>query len=543
MNVRSLFLAGLFLFGAGALVAAERTRVTIVATTDLHGHINPIDYYTNQPQQTGLAKAATIIRSVRKEDPQMILLDSGDTIQGTPLIYYHNRHNNRPPDPMMLVMNSLGYDAMVIGNHEYNFGLDVLKKAEREAAFPWLSGNTYRSGSAETAYRPYIIKETNGVKVGILGLTTPGVPSWENPENFAGLEFRSPVLEAKKWVRVLREKEKVDLVVLAMHMGIEEDLATGAVTPGQVPQENAAVAIARQVPGVDVMLLGHTHREVPSLYLNGAMMTQAGRWGNCVVRADVYLEKNAEGRWQVLAKGSRTIPITEKVAADPEVLKLSEPYDRETQAWLSKVIGHSDRALSAQDAYFKDNALLDLIHRVQLETGQADVSMAAAFNTQATVKAGDVTVRDIAGLYVYENTLVVVEATGAQIKTALEHSARFFGAYNAGGAPDTWIDRRIPGYNYDTAEGITYDVDASKPEGSRIRNVLFKGKPLEDSARLRVAINNYRLNGGGGYAMFKDTPVVFRSSMEIRDLIIRWVEKNGVIATEPSGNWHLLPVK
>lgn len=519
----------------------QRAQVTILQTTDLHGHIYPVDYYTNKPDMNGLAKAATIIKRARKETPTLLLLDSGDTIQGTPLVYYHNKKNNQPPDPMMLVMSYLKYDAMAVGNHEYNFGLKVLEKARREAQFPWLSANTYRKGTEQTAYNPYLVKEVNGVRVGILGLTTPGIPSWENPENYAGLEFRETVAEAKKWVSILREKEQVDLVVISMHMGIERDLRTGEVNPGQVANENAAVAIAEQVAGVDCILMGHTHREVPAVFINNVMLTQADKYADRVARADFYLEKAEGGRWRVTAKAARTFIIDEKVAPDEEVLKLGEPYDRETQGWLSRVIGESSAEMTAADARFRDTAILDLIQRVQLEAGKADVSMAASFNLEARLPQGPVTVRDIAGLYVYENTLVVIEVTGQQLKDALEHSAKYFRAYVPGKPVADLVDEKIPGYNFDIAEGVSYDLDISKPVGERIRNLTFKGRPLSPTQKLRLAVNNYRVNGGGGYTMYKGAPVVYRSSTEIRELIIDWVERHKQIPAEATNNWRILP--
>ena len=525
---------------AGSAVAQQRAQVTILQTTDLHGHIYPIDYYTNKPDMNGLAKAATIIKQARKETPSLLLLDSGDTIQGTPLAYYHNKKNNAPPDPMMLVMSYLKYDAMTIGNHEYNFGLKVLEKARREAQFPWLSSNTYRKGMEQTAYDPYLVKEVNGVRVGIVGLTTPGIPNWENPENFAGLEFRETVAEAKKWVNILREKERVDLVVISMHMGIEVDLKTGEINPGQVPNENAAVAIAEQVPGVDCILMGHTHREVPAVFINNVLLTQADKYADRVARVDVYLERTAEGRWRVAAKSGRTMVIDEKVVPDEEVLKLGEPYDHETQAWLSRVIGKSAAELTASDARFRDTAILDLIQRVQLDAGKADVSMAASFNPQARLPKGPVTVRDLAGLYVYENTLVVIEVTGQQLKDALEHSAKYFRAYEPGKTAAELVDEKIPGYNFDIAEGVAYDLDISKPVGERIRNLRFHNQPLAPAQKLRLAVNNYRVNGGGGYTMYKDAPIIYRSSTEIRELIIDWVERNKQVPAEPTNNWRLL---
>jgi 2',3'-cyclic-nucleotide 2'-phosphodiesterase/3'-nucleotidase len=442
---------------------------------------------------------------------------------------------------MMLVMNALKYDAMAVGNHEFNFGLPVLEKARHEANFPWLSANTYDVGTNRTHFKPYIIKEVNGVRVGVLGLTTPGIPNWENKPNYAGLEFRDPVTEATKWVRTLRLKEHVDLVVIAMHMGLEADLRTGEITPGQVPNENAAMAIAEHVPGVDVILMGHTHREVPSLFINGVLLTQADKWARRVGRVDVYLERDSKDRWRVAGKSANTIPVNDAVKPDDEIVKLSVPYDRETQAWLGKVIGESPKQLTAADARFRDTAILDLIQKVQLEAGKGDVSMAASFNPQAEIPKGAVTVRDIAGLYEYENTLVTLEVTGQQVKDALEHSAIYFRAYVPNKAAADLVDEKIPGYNFDIAEGVTYELDISKPVGQRIVNLRFNGQPLAPAQKLRLVTNNYRVNGGGGFTMYKSAAVVFRSSDEIRDLIIDWVERNKRIPTEPDNNWRLLP--
>lgn len=525
---------------------AARAQITILATTDMHGNVLPIDYYANKPDARGLASAATIIKQARKDNPNLLLLDSGDTIQGTPLVYYHNKKNNQPPDPMMLAMNALHYDAMAVGNHEYNFGLNVLGKARREANFPWLSANTYKKGTDQTAYDPYLVKDVNGVRVGILGLTTPGIPNWENAENYAGLEFRETVSEARKWVKILREKERADVVVISMHMGLEEDLRTGKVDPGQVKNENAAVAITEGVLGVDVILMGHTHREVPGVYINGVLLVQADKWARRVARVDLYLEREAAanadgGRWRVAAKSARTIPVDERVKPDEEISRIVQPYDRETQSWLGRVIGQSSAELTARDARFRDTAILDLIQRVQLEAGKADVSMAASFNPQARIPQGTVTVRDIAGLYEYENTLAVLEVTGQQLKDALEHSAEYFRAYVPNKAAADLVDEKIPGYNFDIAEGVTYDLNIRQPIGGRIENLRLHNQPVTPAQKLRLVTNNYRINGGGGFSMYKTAPVVYRSSEEIRDLIIDWVERHKIIPPEPTNNWRLLP--
>jgi 2',3'-cyclic-nucleotide 2'-phosphodiesterase/3'-nucleotidase len=519
---------------------AKRVHIVVLGTTDLHGNLFPIDYYTNKPDNRGLAKISTLVKQVRKENPNVLLIDSGDTIQGTPLEYYHNKKNNQPPDPMMLAMNALAYDSMTVGNHEYNFGLPVLRKARSEAKFPWLSANTYNKGTNENHYQPYIVKEVAGVRIAVLGLTTPGIPNWENAPNYAGLEFREPVSEAKKWVPVLRGKERADVVVIAMHMGLEQDLRTGEVNPGQVPNENRAIAIAKEVPGVDLIFMGHTHVPVSSLVINGVQLIQANYWGRHLARVDLYLE-SVGLRWRVFARAARTIAVDSSTVPDPELLKLGEPYDRETSAWLSRAIGESDKELTAAEARFRDTAILDLIQRVQMEAGKADVSMAAVFNPEARIAKGSVTVRDIAGLYVYENTLVVLEVTGKQLKDALEHSAKYFRPYEPGKSPGDLVDEKIPAYNFDIAEGVTYVLNLTKPVGQRIENLEFQGRPLAPTQKLKLATNNYRVNGGGGYTMYKGAPVVYRSSVEIRELIIDWVERHKTIPTEPDNNWKIIP--
>lgn len=532
-------LLAVFVCASAQQPASARVHITIMGTTDLHGNILPKDYYTAKPDARGLAKAATLIKLARMENPNLLLLDSGDTIQGTPLEYYHNKKNNHPPDPMMLIMNTLHYDAMAVGNHEYNFGLPVLEKARSEAQFPWLSANTYNKGTNKTHYQPYLVKEIAGVRIGVLGLTTPGIPNWDNAQNYEGLEFHEPLKEAQKWVPVLRGKEHVDLVVIAMHMGLEEDLNTGVSSPGQVPNENQALAIARQVPGVNIILMGHTHRDVPAVVVNGVLITQADHWGKHVARADVYFDRGPGGRWQLAAESARTLAV-DAVDADAEIVNLAEAYDRETENWLGRVIGESATELTARDARFRDTAILDLIQRVQLEAGKADVSMVASFNPQARIPLGPITVREIAGLYVYENTLVVLEVTGKQLKDALEHSAKYFRPYEPGKSATELVDERIPAYNFDIAEGVTYELNIAKPVGQRIEKLSFKGQPVKPDQKLRLATNNYRVNGGGGYTMYRDAPVVYRSSELIRDLIIDWVERHKTIPTEPTNNWRIV---
>jgi len=516
----------------------EYTHVTVLGTTDLHGHIFPMDYYTNRPAQLGLAKVATLIANARLGAPHLLLLDSGDTIQGSPLEYYHNRVDNAPPDPMMLAMNYLHYDAMTVGNHDYNYGPAVQKKAHAEASFPWLSANTYLAGTDVNAFQPYIVKDVNGVRVGVLGLTTPDIPYWDDPADFAGLEFRSPLTEAKKWVAVLRTREHADVVVIAMHMGLERDLGTNQPLI-QLPHENQAMAIAEEVPGVDLILMGHTHLNIPSLTINGVLLTQADYWGYYLARADLYLKRSPGGPWTVWAKQAATIPVTKSVDADPAVLRLAAGPHEATLAWLQRKVGESAKALDLEGALRHDTAIMDLVERAMLEFGHADVAMAAPLSMDARIPQGPVSVRDIAGVYIYDNYPVVIEITGAELKAALEHAAQYQKPYVPGKAG--WMGYATWPYTFDTAIGVDYVIDLTQPAGHRIRDLQFHGAPLDPNRKLRVVITNYRYNGGGGFPTLKGAPVVSTSSEEIRNVIIDWVEQHHQIPTEPLNNWRIVP--
>jgi 2',3'-cyclic-nucleotide 2'-phosphodiesterase / 3'-nucleotidase len=510
-------------------------HITLLGTTDVHGSIFPVDYYTNQPANRGLAKISTLVKQVRSEQKNVLLLDSGDTIQGTPLAYYFMRKDTSKPNPTIAAMNAMGYEAMALGNHEFNFGETPMWKAKRESKFPWLAANlkqAYKSGVEH--FEPYIIKNVGGVRVGIVGFVTPGVPRWEIPANYKGYEFELIPEAAKRVIPELRKK--VDLVVAIVHSGLERDPQSGETYTDQMQNENAVGALAEQVPDIDVILFGHSHREVAEKLINGVLLVQARNWGQSLAQADIEMER-VEGGWKVMSKHSKVIPVTHAVAADPEILKLTQAYHETTQKYLDTPIATSSKALDASTARYEDHPFVDLIHRVQMEYGKADVSLGTMFLTRLQIPAGPVTLRQIAGLYIYENTLYTVEMDGAQLRAVLEHAAEFFPGWPFKlGEPV-----RLPGYSADCAEGVDYQMDLTQPVGQRIRNLRYKGQPLGSDQKLRVAINNYRYAGGGRYATLQGLPVVYRSPVETRELIIEYVSRTGKILTEADGNWKIVP--
>jgi len=506
-------------------------HITVLGTTDLHGHIEPLDYFTNTPAQWGLAKIATIVKRVRAEQPNVVLLDGGDTIQGTPLAYYFARTDTDKPNPMILAMNALGYDAAAVGNHEFNFGLDLLWKVKREARFPILAANVKQKyANPPQRFEPYIVKEIAGVRVAIVGFVTPAIPHSEMPANYADYEFE-PIVDVAR--RVIPEvRKRADIVVVVSHSGLPSDPPW----PDELPGENAMLELAQQVPGIDVILFGHTHGEVSERTINGVLLTQPRLWGRSLARVDLDVSRDTENHWRIAAKHSTVIPVTAEVPADPEIIRLAAPYELATQKYLDTTIATSAREMRGTNSRFEDEPLVDLLHAVQRTVGHAEVSMATMLFTDARIPAGRVTIRQIDSLYIYENYLYTVAMKGARLRAALEHSASLYQSWPTPSGQQP----RLPDFNVDSASGVGYTIDLRQPTGHRVMNLRYKGKPLNDSQTLRVAINNYRYSGGGGYD-FAGLPIVYRSTEEIRDLIIEYLTRTAVVPTSANKNWHIEP--
>jgi 2',3'-cyclic-nucleotide 2'-phosphodiesterase/3'-nucleotidase len=540
--MRFLFL----LWSAVAAAGADRATVTVLATTDLHGNIYAIDYFSGKPAARGLAKIATLIRDVRRENPNTILIDCGDTIQGAPLEYVYQTlvRTGRGPlgieppqpllgDPMMLVMSRLGYAAMAVGNHEYNFGLENLNQARSDARFPWLSANTtVAPGSRERPFEAYIVREVGPVKVAIVGATTPAVPTWEKPENLGGYRFGSAREAVRTAIDKLRASERPDLVILAAHGGL------GA--PGD-STENFVREVAAAVPELDGVVFGHTHRELEGTKIGNALVTQPKNWGESLARLDFTMEQT-DGRWKRIDTRSRLIPVTPSTPAAADILELARPYHEFAERYLSLPVATAAARLRSALGAVEDTALIDAIHQVQLYYSKADVSFTALFNAKVEVPSGPVTVRQIAALYPYENELYVIAGNGGMVKAALENAARYFLSCERERCESSLlINSQVIPYNYDMAEGVGYEIDLTRPVGERIRNLRWKGAPLRPDQPLKLAINHYRAAGSAGYSMYVGAPVIWRSREEIRDMMIRYYAEVKQFPERASGNWRIVP--
>ena len=523
--------------------AAERVSVTVLATTDTHGNLLPYDYFTKQAAPRGLAAIATLVESVRRETKNTLLVDCGDTIQGSPLasVYEVERREGRTrdPEPMMLAMNALGYDAMAVGNHEYNFGLEALQAARASARFPWLSANT-ETGGAVPPFAPYLVKTVAGVKLAVIGLTTPVIPQWEKPEHIRGLSWLDPVTAVRRALAAL-EAERPDVILVAVHGGLGRDPETGVAGPNESPGENPVWSLAETFPQLTAIVFGHTHKREPGRRVNGVLLVQPRNWAAELARIDVALEREPGGRFKVTSATSQLLAVTAETPPDPRIAALARPYHEATERSLDTPVAESGVDLSGARGRFEDSALVDAIHEEQLHYAQAQVSFASLFQTQVRVARGRVTRRELAALYIYENELYAVEGDGRMVREALENATRYYQTCpEVSCSHGPLVDHGVPGFNFDTAQGVAYAIDLRQPVGKRVVDLRYHGAPLRDDQPLRIAVNNYRAAGSAGYTMFRGAKVVWRSNREIRELLADyWAGKR--LPEKPDGNWRLLP--
>jgi 2',3'-cyclic-nucleotide 2'-phosphodiesterase (5'-nucleotidase family) len=536
-------------FGLFALILAcgppnqlrnpEVIDLAVATTTDVHGRLRGWDYYANQEDAIrGLSRAATIVDSVRTANPgRVILLDGGDLLQGNPLAYVAARVSRNRSNPIVAAMNAMHYDASAIGNHEYNYGVPYLDSAVRQARFPFLSANTYRIDPAGIhAYAPWTIVERAGLKVGIVGATTPGVTLWD-AENIRGrLRFGDIVAAIRDAVREARAA-RADIVVVTVHSGLNEPSSYDTVSTG-VPSENVAARVASEVPGIDLILYGHSHKEMRGTTIGQTLLIQPKNWATSVDIAHLIVSKSG-GHWVVSEKRSDLVQAAGH-AESSAVLAATDSIHRETVAYVTTPIGSTPERWTADSARVKDTPLIDFILETERKAAGSDLASTAAFSTEVVMGPGPITIAQVAQLYPYDNTLRAVRISGRQLRDYLEFSSRYYRTPASPTAP-LETDPQIPGYNFDIVSGVDYTIDVSRPLGSRITRLDYKGVPVRDADSFTMALNNYRQTGGGGYAMLRGAPVVYDRQQEIRQLLIDEVKQRGVVRQSDyfNPNWRL----
>ncbi|NQT57749.1 MAG: bifunctional metallophosphatase/5'-nucleotidase [Bacteroidetes bacterium] len=570
------FLVGILLIvvligGLSAAPAAETSEpvvLQIIETTDLHGSLFPYDFINDREASTSLAQVYTYVEQERAKDQEVILLDNGDMLQGQPIVYYYNFEKTDSEHIQASVMNAMGYDAASVGNHDIEAGHPVYDKIVNEFDFPWLAANALDEETGNPYFEPYTIVEKGGVKVAILGLITPGIPNWLPKDIWEGLFFDDMVKTAEKWVPIIMAKENPDVLVGLFHAGVDYSYSG---TADQMYNENASQLVAERVEGFDVIFTGHDHIAtnvvVKSPEGNDVYIVGAQSAARTVGSVEIVLDQDMWGHYNIRTVTPENVAIAD-FPASPAALTAFGYAKQEVVDYVSKKIGTITETISTRDSLWGDNKFVDLIHTLQLDLTSADVSFAAPLSLDASIKEGQVYVRDMFNLYVYENLLYSMDMTGAEIDAFLEYSyAKWYN--QMADANDHLINFKKDAdgkmilneryntydtvtryYNYDSAAGIEYTVDVSKPEGDRvdITTMSKDGAAFDMNKHYVVAINSYRGNGGGGHlaaaGLTKEeftTRVLSSTLADLRFYLIKEFERRGTVVPAVDNNWKILP--
>jgi 2',3'-cyclic-nucleotide 2'-phosphodiesterase/3'-nucleotidase len=495
------------------------------------------DYYQNAPDPArGLARAATIVDSLRTANPgRVVLVDAGDLLQGNPLTYVAAHSPTDSVHPVIAAMNAMRYDAAAIGNHEFNYGLPVLERALAGARFAPLAANAY-TPDGRPAYRRWVMLDRDGVRVAIVGATTPGSMIWDREHLQGRLVIRGIVPAVRRAV-VEARAAGADVIVVVLHSGLDEPSSYDTVATA-LPSENVSARVAREVPGIDVIVYGHSHKEMADTTIAGVLLTQPRNYAASVSVAELRLEPDS-GRWRVASKRARLIRAGGH-AEHPAVLAATEAAHRAAVAYAAETLGTTAIAWRADSARVRDTPLVDFILEVERRVAGADLASTPAFDLRASIDTGAITVAEIAALYPYDNTLRAIRVSGRELREYIERSAYYFRGVGGGGAV---VDTTIPGYNYDMLSGVDYTIDLRRPRGSRVTELWYKGRPVTDVDTFTLALNNYRQAGGGGFSMLSTAPILYQSQEDIRELLIDEVRRRKTLRPEDyfTPNWRLEP--
>ena len=554
------FLLFCSLFVCMGMQAKPKTvTLYLVETSDVHGCFFPYDFVTLKPKRGTLARVSTYVNRLRDTHKgSVILLDNGDILQGQPTCYFYNYVNTEKENIAASVVNYLQYDAETFGNHDVEPGHEVYDKWVKEVKCPMLGANIIDTRTNEPYVAPYTIIERQGVRVAVLGMLTPAIPNWLQPNIWSNLRFEEMVSCAKKWVKQIKETEHPDLIVSLLHSGKDGGIVTADYA------EDASLQVAKEVPGIDIVFFGHDHTRHYSIVKNVAggevVCLDPANNALSVSEAEVTLTKK-HGRWQVEKKEGRIVDITNE-AIDEAYMAHFQPQVDEIKAYVNREIGTLEETITTRDCFFGSSAFTDLILNLQLELTGADIAFNAPLQFNSTIQAGPIRVSDMFNLYRFENQLYVMLLTGEEIRKHLEMSYDLW--VNTMHSPDDHLlllsestrgDQQRLGFknfsfNFDSAAGIDYEVDVTKPDGQKV-NILrmSNGEPFDPAKTYKVAVNSYRANGGGellttGAGIKKEDlekRIIYRSPRDQRYYLMQEIEKKGRIAPKPNNNWRFIP--
>ena len=552
----SVFFLCFFILTACVNTQEKEIKLKIVQTSDIHGNFYPHDFILQREATGSLARVYALVqknREVYKDN--LILLDNGDILQGQPTAYYYNYIDTVSPHVAAEMMNFMGYDAGNMGNHDVETGRTVFDRWAGDCHFPVLGANIIETASGNTHFKPYQVMERDGVKIVVLGMITPAIPVWLSENLWQGLRFDDMEDTARKWMKTIREKEKPDLIIGMFHAGQD------ALLMGGKYRENASIDVAWNVPGFDIVLMGHDHarecKKVVNVEGDSVLVIDPASNGLVVSDIDVTLklrngkvvDKKIEGR----------LSDTKDYGISEDFMKYFTPQYGTIQDFVSKKIGRFTETISTRPAYFGSSAFIDLIHTLQLEISGAEISLAAPLSFDTEIKEGEVFVNDMFNLYKYENMLYTMKLSGKEVHDALEMSydlwtnrmqsaddhLLLFREKRREGAADRASFKNFS-FNFDSAAGIIYTVDVTKPAGEKVTIIsMADGKPFDMNKIYTVALNSYRGNGGGelltkGAGISQDDlkgRIINSTDKDLRYYMMQYIEQRKVITPLALGQW------
>jgi 2',3'-cyclic-nucleotide 2'-phosphodiesterase / 3'-nucleotidase len=557
----------LFFLGFSFQLYGSGITVQIVTTTDVHGHIFPYDFVNNRPQDYSLAHVHHLVSVMRsRQGSNVILLDNGDLIQGTPAAYYANFKQDSKKNLFARVLNYMKYDAATVGNHDIEAGPDVYKHLQKAFDFPWLGANVINESDGKPFFKPYTVIRKQRINIVVLGLTTPGVPNWLPPHLWEGLVFEDMIESAAYWMNYIKENESPDAIIGLFHSGRG---SLQPLEPGEM-REHASAYIAKHVPGFDVIFTGHDHRQLTERIADvdggDVILIGGGHFAEHVAVAELVFDRVERRVFVLSEKRAEVIPI-KNISVSHAFINAFEEDASEIIGYANQSAGQLSGELSSRDAFFGPAPFVDLIHHVQLKLTGADISFSAPLAFDVQLKAGRLLVRDFFSLYQYENYLYTMQLSGQEILDFLEYSYGLW--FNHMQDEDDYLlylrtgrdgqllpDRsgrghfRYPFYNFDSAAGIRYIVDVSKAPGERISIEGFEdGRIFDTEATYKVAVNSYRGSGGGGHLTegagidrreLKDR-ILSSTGSDLRTELINYFLEQKTVHPVSKNNWKLVP--